>query len=122
MPDFSTHLRTVHFTLILACVITFVSIIGGAGTEVDRAHQQLLQVIKIRSEWERWLSRWALEEAKGLETAGVNQWTNVPSSLSICIPGTRNWEFQLRGSPLQFLLLVQKKAQRVFANAVRKVN
>jgi len=62
MPDFATHLRTVHFTLILACVVTFVSLIGGVGTEIERAHQQLLKVIQIKTDWSFWLNRWALEE------------------------------------------------------------
>jgi len=88
MPDFSTHLRTVHFTLILACMVTFVLLTGGAGTEVERAHQQLLRVIQIRSEWNLWLHRWALEEAKWLEAAGINRWTSVPSNINVCIPSS----------------------------------
>jgi hypothetical protein len=121
MPDFSTHLRTVHFTLVLACVITIASIMGEVGTEVERAHQQLLKVIQITKDWNLWLNQWAREEAGELVKAGIDQWTKVPSSINVCLPSPQNWQFQLRGSPLQFYFEVQRRGQvRVLANAVRK--
>jgi hypothetical protein len=122
MSDFATHLRTVHFTLILACVITIVSLIGGVETEVERAHRQLHKVTRIKSEWDTWLPRWAGEEARALEASGINQWTKVPSSIHVCIPNVRNWQFPLQGAPLQFSFSIQGKGERVFADAVRKVD
>jgi len=120
MPDFATHLRTVHFTLILACVVTFVSLIGGVGTEIERAHQQLLKVIQIKTDWSFWLNRWALEETKWLEKKGIIQWINMPSVIRVCIPNAQNWEFNLRGSPLQFFFTTPNGVHRVLAYAVRK--
>jgi hypothetical protein len=123
MPDFATHLRTVHFTLILACMITLVSLIGGVGTEVERAHEQLYKVIAIKENWYLWLNRWALEEAKELEKAGINQWTKVPSQINVCLPSAPSWQFRLRGSPLQFFIVVPRGGQvRILADAFKKVN
>jgi hypothetical protein len=101
-------------------MITFVALIGGMGTEVERAHQQLLKVTQIRSDWNFWLSRWALEETNWLKKKGITEWINMPSSLRVCIPSAQNWEFKLLGSPLQFYLSDPKINIRVLANAFRK--
>ncbi len=122
MADLPTHLRTVHFTLILACVVTMVSLGGVSPTELDRAQEQMRHITQIKAEWDKWLNRWGLEQMQTLERRGIRD-SGVPSGIYLCDPSERNWSFQLKGSPMRFLLSVRgENDERVFADAVKKVN
>lgn len=123
MTDFATHLRTVHFTLVLVCVVTIISLHGVSPGELDQAQEQMRQIRQIKSEWSEWITRWSYDQVHGLEKMGIDPGGSVPSAIHVCSDDGRNWDFQLRGSPMTFLMSVQgENEQRGFANAVRKVN
>src|SRR5882724_1690093 len=121
MADLPTHVRTVHLTLILVCVVTMVSLGGVSPTELDRAQKQMRHITQIKAEWSQWLNRWGLEQVQSLERKGIRQGSGAPTGIHVCDPGIGNWSFQLKGSPMQFLLSVRGTGELVFANAVKKV-
>jgi hypothetical protein len=123
MADFPTHLRTVHFTLVIVCAVTIISLHGVSPGELDQAQEQMRQIRQIKTEWSEWITRWSYDQVHGLEKMGINPVGQVPSAIHVCSEGGRNWDFQLRGSPMRFLISVQgENDQRGFADAVRKVN
>lgn len=123
MADFPTHLRTVHFTLILVCAVTIISLYGVSPGELDQAQEQMRQIRQIKTEWSEWITRWSYDQGHGLEKMGIDLGGSVPSAIHVCSEGGRNWDFQLRGSPMRFLISVQgENDQRELADAVRKVN
>lgn len=123
MADFATHLRTVHFTLVLVCTVTIISLHGVSPGNLDRAQEQMRQVSQIKAQWNDWIVRWSYDQVQGLEKMGIDPGDSGPSAIHVCSEGGRNWDFPLRGSPMTFLISVQDESeQRGFSNAVRKVN
>jgi hypothetical protein len=50
--DFVEHLRTVHFTLIALCIGLTILASFPSKTEIQRAHDQVLEILKVTNEWD----------------------------------------------------------------------
>jgi hypothetical protein len=73
LTDLVPHLRTVHFALLLACILTLLPTMVGRRGEVSEAHRQHQKVRAMRNSWDRWTQKFALEQIAWLRTLGV-QW------------------------------------------------
>ena len=66
-------LRMVHFTLLLACILTLLPTMVGRRGEVSEAHLQLQKIQAMRNSWDRWTQKFSLEQINWLRTLGI-QW------------------------------------------------
>ena len=73
LTDLVPHLRTVHFALLLACILTLLPTMIGRRGEVSEAHRQLQNIQKMRNSWPRWTQEFSFEQIAWLRTLGV-QW------------------------------------------------
>jgi hypothetical protein len=71
VTDLVPHLRTVHFALLLACILTLLPTMLGRRGEVSEAHRQLQKIQAMRNSWDRWTQKFSLEQIKWLDTLGV---------------------------------------------------
>jgi hypothetical protein len=62
LSEIVTHLRTVHFVLVLACILVLLSIMVSPSSEVKTAHDQLQKVLSIRANWETWTRQFSEEQ------------------------------------------------------------
>lgn len=123
MTDFPTHLRTVHFTLVLVCVVTIISLHGVSPGELDRAQEQMRQIRKIKAQWNEWIPRWSYDQVQGLEKMGIGTGVSMPSVIHVCPESGKRWSFNLKGFPMRFLITKEgETGDKLFADAVRKVN
>lgn len=63
--DFVEHLRTVHFTLIALCVGLGILAVLPSQTEIQRAHDQVAEILRVTNEWD---SNLVLNEIRRLQT------------------------------------------------------
>ena len=121
--DFSTHLRTVHFTLVLVCAVTIISLHGVSPGELDRAQEQMHQIRQIKAQWNDWIARWSYDQVQGLEKMGIDRGVSMPSVIYVCPETGKRWGFNIKGSPMRFLITGEgETSERIFADAVRKGN
>jgi len=73
VTDLVPHLRTVHFALLLACILTLLSTMVGRRGEVSEAYHQLQKVQAMRNSWNRWTQKFSLEQVAWLRMLGI-QW------------------------------------------------
>jgi hypothetical protein len=63
--DFAEHLRNIHFSLVAVCIGLIVIISSPAPTQLNIAHQQLLDIIELQKRWNpAWLDETADKEAE----------------------------------------------------------
>ena len=123
MTDFVIHLRTVHFTLVLVCAVTIISLHGVSPGELDRAQEQMHQITQIKAQWNDWVVRWSYDQRQGLEKMGIGTGVSMPSAIYVCPETGKRWSFNMKGSPMRFLITEEGgTGDRIFADAVRKVN
>jgi hypothetical protein len=61
--EIATHLRTVHFSLIVACVLAGLSLYGYSPAQnLNAAHEEFDHVMKIRTNWMIWTKRFGTEQ------------------------------------------------------------
>ena len=73
LTDLVPHLRTVHFALLLACILTLLPTMVGRRGEVSEAYHQLQKIQAMRNSWNRWTQKFSLGQLNWLRTLGV-QW------------------------------------------------
>jgi hypothetical protein len=57
-----THLRTVHFFLVVACILVLISVLASPSSDVKTAHDQLQKVLSIRNNWNIWTRQFSEEQ------------------------------------------------------------
>jgi hypothetical protein len=117
LTELVQHLRTVHFALLLACILTLLPTMVGRRGEVNEAHRQILKVQAMRNSWDRWTQKFALEQITWLRTLGVHWLVAEPEHAYIDSPtltqaGIRHSPgyilgVRLVGAPLYFHLPVK---------------
>lgn len=121
--DFLVHLRTVHFTLILVCAVTLISLQGVSPGELDHAQEQMHQVRQIKAQWKEWIARWSHDQIQGLDKMGVGGGSDLSSFIHVCPESGKRWRINLKGFPIRFLIAPKgESGERVFADSVRKEN
>jgi hypothetical protein len=65
------HLRTVHFALLLACILTLLPTMIGRRGEVSEAYRQLQHVQAIQHSWDRWTQKFCFDQLDWLRTLGI---------------------------------------------------
>ena len=101
------HIRTVHFSLTVACLVVIFSLAQASPSELDLAYRQLEDIIDIRNSWRDWPVRFAMEEVSwqaqnepswsALETGNVYITTDDVKNLRrefLSLPG-KSWELGL---------------------------
>jgi hypothetical protein len=71
LTDLVQHLRTVHFTLLLMCILTLLPTMAGRRNEVSEAHIQLQKILAMQNSWDRWTQKFSLEQVAWLRTLGI---------------------------------------------------
>jgi len=69
--EIATHLRTVHFSLILACILASLSLYGYSPSKLNAAHEQFEQIMRIKTNWMIWTKRFGTEQIKWLKDQGL---------------------------------------------------
>jgi Recombinase len=133
LTDLVPHLRTVHFALLLACILTLLPTMVGRRGEVSEAHRQHQKVQAMRNSWDRWTQKFALEQVVWLRTLGV-QWLAPAAehayidSPTLTQAGIRHGPgsvlgVRLVGAPLYFHLHVKRRlSELVLAVPYGKLN
>ena len=120
LTDLVPHLRTVHFTLLLACILTLLPTMLGRRGEVTEAHRQLQKIQAMRNSWDRWTQEFSFDQLAWLRTLGVH-WLAPTSehayidSATLTQAGIRHSPgtvlgVRLRGVPLYFHLDVKDRS------------
>ena len=127
LTELVQHLRTVHFALLLACILTLLPTMVGRRGEVSEAHLQLQKIQSIRNSWDRWTQKFSLEQTDWLKAQGVHWLAPVPEhaytdSAALTQAGIRHtpgqvlgirligvplyFHLQIKGQPSDFVLAV----------------
>lgn len=69
--EIATHLRTVHFSLILACILAGLSLYGYSPSKLNAVHQQFEHIMRIKTNWMTWTKRFGTEQIKWLKDEGL---------------------------------------------------
>lgn len=72
LTELVQHLKTVHFALLLACILTLLPTMVGRRGEVSEAHRQLENIQAMRNSWDRWTQKFSLEQIAWFQTLGVH--------------------------------------------------
>jgi hypothetical protein len=79
--DFLEHLRTVHFTLLAACLGLLVVVFSPPKSETEVAHQQIRDIVEITRTWDSaFLDNAAVNELKGAKNEFCNPLDGSPTS------------------------------------------
>ncbi len=89
-----THLRTVHFFLVVACILVVLSLLSGSPDIVNTAHKQLQKILTIKTNWPTWTQRFGLEQITWLQKQKLAWPDTIPSQIYI-LPE----ESKLKGLP-----------------------
>jgi hypothetical protein len=60
------HLRTVHFFLVVACILVLISVLASPSSDVKTAHDQLQKVLSISNNWNTWTRQFSEEQIERL--------------------------------------------------------
>ncbi|MEX0803199.1 MAG: hypothetical protein WD688_07775 [Candidatus Binatia bacterium] len=110
--EFARHLRTVHFSLVLACSLVLLSqLISSSSDAVTTAHEQLRFILNVKTDWSNWTRRFVAEQVTWLKNNGKS-WPDTVHSTVYIVPSelTREnvptvdkaWQVELFGSPVFF--------------------
>ncbi len=119
LTELVRHLRTVHFALLLACILTLLPTIAGRRGEVSTAHLQLQKIEAIGNSWDRWTQKFSLEQTAWLQKQDV-RWIGLEpeyayiDSATLAKAGIRHSPgyvlgVRLVGGPLYFHLQVKER-------------
>jgi hypothetical protein len=86
LTDLVPHLRTVHFALLLACILTLLPTMVGRRGEVSDAHLQLQKIEAMRNSWDRWIQKFSLEQIGWLQKLGIHWLAPEPEHAYIDSP------------------------------------
>lgn len=93
--DFVEHLRTVHFTLLVICLASVVIVLSPPSSDINRANEQLTQIIAIKNAWKAdWLG---VEAERMVKAPTSNCRTDMPyfgvtaGGKTIVVHGVRLW-------------------------------
>jgi hypothetical protein len=100
--DLSSHLRTVHFALIVTCVTSVAALVGFPSNLASAKHE-LNAVQAIRSGWASWLDAFGVDQEDDWKRRGLLV-ADVPTWLYSCQPDGKNWSVRLLGSPIRLTL------------------
>jgi hypothetical protein len=81
--EIAKHVRAVHLTLVLACVLVFTILFGASPSSVETAYKQLLNVIAIKDSWKDWTRRFGHEQLTWLRDNGIIPVKILPSEVFI---------------------------------------
>jgi hypothetical protein len=105
LSNFIDHLRTVHFTLILTCLIGVVAISSKTESSASRAYDETNILLKLRDKWKdaKWLSEFGnrYSDANGLLTT------------RLLVEGRKPTDLIFKSEPLGWYTFAAKKDQRL---------
>jgi hypothetical protein len=110
-----SHLRTVHFSLVLACILALLSLIGSSPSVVQTAHNQLQKILSIKANWNTWTQKFGTEQITWLKEQGL-AWPHTVRSEIYILPAElkrenlpdsdQGWEIRPLYSPIYFYVSV----------------
>ena len=115
--EIARHLRTIHFSLVLACILILISLFVSSPGKVKTAHNQLQKIIHIKTNWKTWTQGFSREQITWLKQHGL-AWSNTVRSEFYILPealkkenlpdSDRGWKVRPLYSPIYFSLSVQR--------------
>jgi hypothetical protein len=116
VTDLVKHLRTVHFVIIITCILVLIPKIGVRPGEVVNAWSQLNSIIAIRNNWNTWTKRFAFEQLDWIRKLGVHWFKFEPEhgyiaseeldAANIRHSPNQGYQLRLNGAPIYFFLNV----------------
>jgi hypothetical protein len=67
-----THVRTVHFFLVVSCILPIISFLAGLPSKVKTAYEQLQDVISIKDDLNLWVRRFGIEQITWLQANNLS--------------------------------------------------
>ena len=108
------HLRTIHFVVVLTCILILLPKIGSPPGDVATARKQLDAIIAIRNGWNTWTKHFAFDQLAWIMTLGVQWFKSEPEHAYIPSAELRKaqirhgedqgWQIRLIGAPIYFFL------------------
>jgi hypothetical protein len=115
--EIARHLRTIHFSLVLACILILISLFVSSPTKVKIAHNQLQKILSINTNWNTWTRGFCREQITWLKQHGLT-WSNTVRSEFYILPealkkenlpdSDHGWKVLPLYSPIYFSLSVQR--------------
>ena len=65
--EIARHLRTIHFSLVLACILILISLFVSSPTKVKTAHNQLHKILTIKNNLKKWTKEFGTEQITWLK-------------------------------------------------------
>lgn len=69
--EIALHLRTVHFSLVLICILVGFSLYRYSSSEPNVVHQQFESISRIKTNWMIWTKQFGTEQIKWLKDQGL---------------------------------------------------
>lgn len=79
--ELTTHLRTVHFSLVLVCVLVGISLHGYSLSEPSAIYRQFESISRIKVDWNSWTKGFGTEQIKWLQDQGLGWPEKIPGEL-----------------------------------------
>jgi hypothetical protein len=87
--EIARHLRTIHFSLVLACILILISLFVSSPTKVKTAHNQLQKILSMNTNWNTWTRGFCREQITWLKQHGLT-WSNTVRSEFYILPEALN--------------------------------
>lgn len=81
--EIAVHLRTVHFSLVVTCILVALSYYGYAANEHSAAYKQFEHILTIKTDWMIWTKRFGTEQIKWLKDQGLGWPDEIPGEIHI---------------------------------------
>jgi hypothetical protein len=115
LSGFAEHLRLIHFTLIVACLIAIVAATSQSPSSASRAYDQTNQVLSIQERWKagEWLENALIEHQRTIvqkmqiseaKKADFVEWIRNPKATQYI---ALRAEFILRGKPAYYIMNIR---------------
>lgn len=81
--DIALHIRTVHFSLVVTCILVALSYYGYSASEHNAAYKQFEHILTIKTDWMIWTKRFGTEQIKWLKDQGLGWPDEIPGEIYI---------------------------------------
>ncbi|MDI3461839.1 MAG: hypothetical protein OJF50_000660 [Nitrospira sp.] len=83
--DIALHIRTVHFALVVTCILVALSYYGYSASEHNAAYKQFEYISTIKTDWMIWTKRFGTEQIKWLKDQGLGWPDEIPGEIHVSV-------------------------------------
>ena len=115
--EIARHLRTIHFSLVLACILILISLFVSSPGKVKTAYNQLQKILSMKTNWNTWTRGFCTEQITWLKQHGHAPSNTIRSEFYILpkalkkenLPDSdRGWKVRPLYSPIYFSVSVNR--------------